>query len=103
MIYHCVFIQFRPEVTDAQKNQCWQEIVQLKEEIPGLLDVLVGPNQKFEHLDKGYSEGFIATFSDAVALARYQNYPAHQATGAKLVSFAEGGKEGIFAYDLQVP
>lgn len=103
MIYHCVFIQFRPEVTALQKNQWWQEIVQLKQEIPGLMDVLVGPNQKFEQLDKGYSEGFIAIFSDAQALARYQNYPAHQATGAQLVAHAVGGKEGIFAYDLQVP
>lgn len=102
MIYHCVFIQFKTEISVEQKNQCWQELVALKGQVEGLVEVLVGPNRKFEHLDKGYSEGFIAILSDAQALARYQNYPAHQATGAKLVAYAVGGKEGIFAYDLEV-
>lgn len=102
MIHHCVFIRFRPEISAATKQALWAELQALVGEIPGLQELRAGANARYEDLDHGFAEGFIAVFDDRPALAAYQAHPAHQATGAKLVQAALGGLQGLMVFDLDL-
>ncbi|WP_018236036.1 Dabb family protein [Ensifer sp. BR816] len=104
MIRHCVFIRFRPEVSEAEKMGIFAEISALKPRLPGLLAAHVGTNVSPETgMDKGYAEGFIVDFADARARDAYLDDADHRTTGAKLVAAAEGGIQGIFVYELEIP
>ena len=101
MIQHCVFINFRPELTAAAKLALWAELQALVGQVPGLREVRAGANARYEDLDHGFADGFIAVFDSPQALAAYQAHPAHQATGAKLVQAALGGLQGLMVFDLE--
>lgn len=102
MIHHCVFIRFRPEISVATKRALWAELQALVGEVPGLREVRAGANARYEDLDHGFADGFIAVFDGRTALAAYQAHPAHQATGAKLVQAALGGFQGLMVFDLDM-
>ncbi|WP_331372617.1 Dabb family protein [Sinorhizobium chiapasense] len=104
MIRHCVFIRFRPDVTSSEKAAIFAEIAALKSRLPGLLAVHSGVNVSPETgMDKGYCEGFIVDFADAAARDGYLDDAEHQKTGAKIVAAAQGGVQGVFVYDLEIP
>ena len=58
-------------------------------------------NARYEDLDHGFADGFIAVFDGPQSLAGYQTHPAHQALGAKLVQAALGGLQGLLVFDLE--
>lgn len=104
MIRHCVFIRFRPDVTNAEKTTIFAEIAALKDRLPGFLAAHIGANVSPEiAMDKGYAEGFIVDFADAAARDAYLDDAEHQKTGAKIVAAAQGGVQGVFVYDLEIP
>ncbi|PDT83500.1 Dabb family protein [Sinorhizobium sp. BJ1] len=104
MIRHCVFIRFRPEVSEAEKATIFAEISALKERLSGFLAIHVGANISPEAgMDKGYAEGFIVDFADAEARDAYLGDPEHQKTGRKIVAATDGGVQGVFVYDLEIP
>jgi len=101
MIQHCVFLRFRPEITAQAKLALWAELQALVGVVPGLLELRAAANARYEDLDHGFADGFIAVFDGPPALAAYQAHPAHQATGAKLVQAAQGGLQGLMVFDLE--
>lgn len=103
MIHHCVWVRFRPECSPAERQGLLAEIHALVGVIPGLRAVYLGRNARFEDLDHGFEDGFIAVFDDRAALQAYQDHPAHQATGRQLVARALGGLQGLLVFDLETP
>ncbi|MBA8903683.1 hypothetical protein FHW17_004597 [Phyllobacterium sp. P30BS-XVII] len=53
-------------------------------------------------MDKGYSEGFIIDFADAVARDTYLEDAEHRAIGGRIVASAIAGVEGVFVFDLDM-
>lgn len=101
MIRHCVFIRFKPDTADSQKEEIYRDIAALVGRIDGMLAVHAGPNQSPEGLDKGHGDGFVIDFADRAAAQRYQDDPDHKKAGAKIVAQAVGGKDGVFVYDIE--
>ena len=102
MIRHCVFIRFKPTISQAQKAEKFDEIAALKDRLPGLLAVHVGTNVSPEAgMDKGFSDGFIVDFDDSFARDAYLADEEHRKTGAKIVAAALDGARGIRVYDLE--
>ena len=103
MIRHCVFIRFRPEISETEKAALFAAIAALRPRVPGFLAAHIGRNVSPETgMDKGYADGLIVDFADAAARDAYLVDPEHRKTGAKLVAAAVGGAEGILVYDLEV-
>ena len=103
MIRHCVFVRFRPDVTQSEKDGIFAEIAALKTRLPGFLAAHVGVNVSPETgMDKGYSDGFIVDFDSPAARDAYLEDEEHRKTGAKIVAAAVGGIEGILVYDLEI-
>jgi hypothetical protein len=102
LIRHCVFIRFKPTISQAQKAEIFDEIAALKDRLPGLLAVHVGTNVSPEAgMDKGFSDGFIVDFDDSFARDAYLADEEHRKTGAKIVAAALDGARGILVYDLE--
>jgi hypothetical protein len=103
MIRHCVFIRFRTEVSQAEKDGIWADIRALKAVVPGYLAAYIGSNVSPETgMDKGFSEGFVIDFADSAARDAYLVHPDHEKAGGRIVAAAEGGVAGILVYDLEV-
>ena len=103
MIRHCVFIRFRTEVSQAEKDGIWADIHALKAEVPGYLAAYVGSNVSPETgMDKGFSEGFVIDFADSAARDAYLVHPDHEKAGGRIVAAADGGVAGILVYDIEV-
>lgn len=102
MIRHIVLIRFRAEVNEAEIAAMFTELHDIQAMIPGVLAITAGRSESPEQIERGYMHGFVADFADWPDLQTYQDHPAHQALGAKLVAAAEGGKDGILVFDLPV-
>ena len=77
-INHTVLLKFQPEVTDAQITQVFQDLANLKNTIPGILDFTGGPNNSPEGLADGFTHGFSMIFTDAQARDAYLPHPNHE-------------------------
>jgi hypothetical protein len=75
--FHAFAFQWKPEVTDAEKQRAAREIAALEGQIPGLLETHVGEN--ISPRGNGYTFGGIMRFADKAALDAYPQHPAHQA------------------------
>lgn len=69
-------------------------------DLQGFVGFAHGPNRDFENKSRGYPYGFICTFTDADALARYATDPDHRALGARLVALCNDGAAGIMVFDF---
>jgi hypothetical protein len=100
VIVHTVLLKVRSDVTDEMVDSVFSELEALKGEIPGLLDFAGGLYSSPEGLNRGFDWGFCMTFDSAQSRDAYLPHPAHQAVGSRLVELAEGGLDGILAFDF---
>jgi len=76
-VFHVFAFQWKPDVTEAQKDRAAKDIAAFQGQIPGLLETHVGPN--ISPRGKGYTFGGIMRFKDQPALDAYVQHPMHQA------------------------
>ena len=75
MFIHIFGFQWKPTATDSDKARAAQEIAAFRGQIPGLIDVHVGPN--LSPRGQGYEFAGLMTFSDRAACDAYSIHPAH--------------------------
>lgn len=103
MIKHCVFVQFKPEITLAEREALYAAIQALQGHLTGWLGFTSGANVTQEAgMAKGFNGGFIIEFSDTEAHQHYLLDDQHQRVGSKLVNAAVGGIEGIMVFDFNI-
>ena len=72
-IIRCVVFNFKPEVTEAQKEECLRA-TQAFEQVPGVLAVEQGPclgeNPPYQYM-------YLVYYADAEARARFPAHPIH--------------------------
>jgi len=102
MLKHCVFLNFRPVYSGAEREAVLETLAGLTGEVPGLISVDYGTNLDFENKSVDYSHGFIATFTNREAHLAYETHPDHIRAGGRLVEMCVGGHQGIIVFDLEV-
>lgn len=90
-VKHIALFKFRPEVTPAEIQSLFDDILDMTEEITGLEDYVAGENSSPEGLNQGYTHAFVMTFSDAAARDAYLAHPAHDRVKFKIIALIEGG------------
>ena len=55
MIRHCVFLRFRSDLLQAEKDGIWADLAALKALIPGFEALHIGANVSPEGLGKGFA------------------------------------------------
>ncbi|NRB03773.1 MAG: Dabb family protein [Rhodobacteraceae bacterium] len=102
MIKHCVFAQINAETPQDEIDRVLSGFGTLVGEVEGMVDYFYGPNRDYENISPDYPYGFVATFQDRQALARYDEHPAHREFGAALVNMTVGGADGVVVFDIDV-
>ena len=75
-VEHIVMIEPNDNVSDAEMKQVIEGIKELKDKIPGVLDIKIGDN--FTDRAPHISHAAVITLADKEALAAYGPHPAHQ-------------------------
>lgn len=76
MVEHVVLFKTTPDATAEQKERMIAELGALKDKIPGIVDLSVGPN--FSDRNQGFDIGLVVRFVDRAALEVYLPHPAHR-------------------------
>ncbi len=76
MIEHMVAFTFTSSTTKEQKNEAIRRLKNLKQEIPGILDIQAGHN--FSEKNQGYELGLTVRLVDKKALDEYGPHPKHE-------------------------
>lgn len=97
MIEHLVLVNFKPEVTDAQKADIRTQLLTLKDEIPGILDINTGAN--FSDRSQGYDTALRVRFESKAALEAYGPHPKHQEIVQTMIS---AGVESMVIADFEI-
>ena len=100
MIRHIVLVHFASDIDKAEIAALWRDLEALRDVVPGMVHVAAGRSESPEKIERGYLHGFTVDFTGWDALAAYQEHPSHQRLGARLVTAAQGGKDGILVFDL---
>ena len=101
MIKHCVFLNFKSEISESEQFDVFEGLSNLKNQVEGLNDFEYGNNLDFEQKSADYNSGFIASFENRQALLEYNENPEHALLGSKLVSICKGGHQGIIVFDIE--
>ncbi len=98
MTRHFGVFQFKPEITQAQIDESFAALVDLKNKIPGLQSVEHGPYKSSEGLNDGFTHGFIMTFDTAENRDKYLPHPDH----LKVVELVKPRLERLVVFDFDI-
>ena len=101
MIKHCVFLNFKSEISESEQFDIFEGLSNLKNQVEGLNDFEYGNNLDFEQKSADYNSGFIVSFENRQALVEYSEHTEHVLLGAKLVSMCKDGHQGIIVFDIE--
>ena len=101
MLKHCVFLNFKSEISESEQFDVFEGLSNLKNQVEGLNDFEYGNNLDFEQKSADYNSGFIASFENRQALLEYNENPEHALLGSKLVSMCKGRHKGIIVFDIE--
>ena len=102
MILHCVFCQFKADITDDHKTSVLQALAEFSATLDGVIRFDFGPNRDFEDKSAEYTDGFVIKFKSQSALDLYAAHPKHKSLGVELASLCKHGADGILVFDLAI-
>lgn len=97
MIEHIVLLKFSSNTTESQKDELIRRTLDLKNVIPGIVDIQQGYN--FSNRSKGYEMGLTVRLEDQSFLDTYILHPAHQEI---LSLLKEMGMEDLLVVDFEI-
>lgn len=97
-IKHVALIKFKEGTTEDQVQKAFDELMDLSESVPGVEDYVAGPNNSPEGLNKGYTHGFVMTFTDAASRDAYLPHPDHERVKASVLPLVDD----VLVFDFEV-
>jgi hypothetical protein len=76
MYFHVFGFRWKPEATEAQKEQVIVDVAAFRDVIPGLEELYMGHNESPR--GQGYVFAGIMRFTDKAAFEAYMTHPAHE-------------------------
>lgn len=77
MLTHIVCWKYKPEITEAERENHRARLLNLPNIIPNILSFQVGAD--ILHLERSFDTGLVAAYPDREALDAYTAHPEHQA------------------------
>ncbi len=87
MVEHIVLVKFKPEVSEAEKEELRQMMLAMQGRIPGIVELSAG--HSFTNRHQGYTLGLVVRFTDRAALEAYGPHPVHAPVKARVQQLAE--------------
>src|SRR6266545_6596674 len=88
-IKHVALLKFKGGTTEEQIQKTFDELMDLSESVPGIEDYVAGPNNSPEGLNKGFTHGFVMTFTDTAARDAYLPHPEHEKLRASVMPLVD--------------
>jgi len=99
VITHVVLLRVKKTVPAKEVERAFGAIGALKGRIHGILSYSWGPYSSPEGLHKGFTHGFVMTFTDAAARDAYLPHPEHEVVKSMVFELLDGGLDGVIAFD----
>lgn len=96
-VEHVVLFKPREDATNQQKDAVRDQILALKEVIPGIVSASGGMN--FSERSGGYDIGIVLRFESREALDAYIPHPAHRAV---VETYVRPATEGVIVVDYEI-
>src|ERR1043166_6252754 len=77
-IKHIALFKFKEGTTEEQIQKTFDELMELSENVPGIEDYVAGANNNPEGMNKGYTHGFVMSFTDPAERDGYIPRPEHE-------------------------
>jgi hypothetical protein len=77
-VKHVALFKFKEGTSQEQIEKVLEALMDLTESIPGIEDYVAGTNSSPENLNKGFTHGFVMTFTDAAARDAYLTHAEHE-------------------------
>ena len=97
-IKHIALFRFKEGTTEEQIQKTLDELMELSENVRGVEDYVAGVNNSPEGLNKGYTHGFVMTFTDAAARDAYLPHPEHERVKTTVLPWIED----VAIFDFEV-
>lgn len=104
MIRHIVALRFRSDVTDQTKAEIADSLNNLRSTLPGIEDFFCSKNVSPEReLVREHNDIFWFDFVDSASRDLYLAADEHRVIGDRIVGLLEGGTDGVFVIDVELP
>ena len=100
-VKHVVLLKFKAGLSQAKIDEIFAALDGLRGKIPGLLDFSGGAYSSDEGLNKGFTHGFVMTFTDAASRDAYLPHPEHEVVKKMIFPELDGGLDGVVAFDWE--
>ena len=97
-VKHIALMKFKEGTTDEQIQQVLDQLMDLSEAVPGVEDYVAGANNSPESLNKGYTHGFVMTFTDAAARDAYLPHDEHERVKTSVLPLVQD----VLVFDFEV-
>lgn len=97
-VKHIGLIKFKEGTSEEQIETVFAQLLDLTENVEGIVDYISGPNSSPEGLSLGTTHGFIMTFTDAAARDAYLSHPEHQRFKDNVLPLVES----VVIFDFEV-
>jgi len=97
-VKHIALFRFKEGTTEEQINRVFDDLLDLTENVAGVEDYVSGTNNSPESLNKGFTHGFVMTFSDAPARDAYLANSDHERVKSLLLANIDDG----LVFDFEV-
>ncbi len=103
MIRHIVALRFREDVPEAEREDLFRRLGDLRKHLGGISDYQVAKNVSPEDpVVHGFRDVFWIDFVDVGSRDAYLDDPTHQGVGADIVARTEGGVDGVQVIDVEM-
>jgi hypothetical protein len=89
-IHHVVLLKLDPDAAAADVDAALEAARGLAGDVPGLLEVVAGPDVSVEGLADGFTHALFMRFTDAAARDGFFDHPAHTTAQSLLVPLLQG-------------
>lgn len=104
MIRHLVFLRYAAATSADTKQSILDDLAKLRHEVEGILAFGHGPNISPEEVViHGFKDMFWFDFRDADVREAYFENETHKKVAARINASADGGTNGVFVCDIQLP
>jgi hypothetical protein len=84
-VKHVVLLTFKPSTPKDKLDEILAATKALKDKIPGMIDLSMGPYSSSEGMNRGYEYGLVMTFASAAYRDAYLPHPEHKKVADLLI------------------
>ncbi len=101
MLKHMVLMQLKEGISHAEVDALFSEVLQLKNQVPGVMSFSCGQNHAQNEDSKRFTHAFTMDFVDQEYLEHFRQHPSYHALQAKIKQSLQS-QDAITEFDYEL-